>query len=76
MARFLSTKSQNTLFWSILRYFAEKQKGVNFQFFIKNRGLSPLEKCEIFDFLKSTFFWFKMDSCQARTSQNTLFRII
>ena len=59
----------------VLDYFAEK-KGQNFQFFIKNFGLTPLEKCEIFDFLKSTFFSFKMDSFLATTSQNTLFLII
>ena len=60
----------------ILDYFAEKQKGVNFPFFIKNSGLTPLEKCQIFDFLKSTFFWFKMHTFLARTSKNTLFRTI
>ena len=50
-------------------YFAEKQKGVNFQFFIKNSGLTPLQKCQIFDFLKSTFLWFEMDTFLARTSK-------
>ena len=54
--------------------FSKKQKRQHFQFFIKNRGLNLLEKCQIFDFLKSTFFWFKMDSFLARTSQNTFFR--
>ena len=60
----------------ILDYFAKKQEGVNFQFFIKTSGLTPLQKCQISDFLKSTFFWFKMDSFLARTSQNTFFRTI
>ena len=46
MARFLSAMSQNTF---ILDYFAEKQKGQNFQFVIENRGLTPLEKCQIFN---------------------------
>ena len=53
--------------------FSKKQKRQNFQFFIKNRGLNLLEKCQVFDFLKSTFFWFKMDSFLGRTSQNTFF---
>ena len=59
-----------------LSFFAKKQKRQNFQFFIKNRGLTLQEKCQIFDFLKSRFFWFKMDSFLARTSQNTFSRTI
>ena len=42
----------------VFDYFAKKQKGVNFPFFIKNRGLTLKQKCQIFNLLKSTFFWF------------------
>ena len=42
----------------------------------KNHGLTPLEKCQIFAFLKSTFFWYKIDSFPSRTLQTTLLRTI
>ena len=42
----------------------------------KNHGLTPLEKCQIFAFLKSTFCWYKIDSFPPRTSQTTFFRTI
>ena len=67
------TKNQGKKGKNFLSLLKNKKKQ-NFQFFIKNRGLTLKEKCQIFDFLKSTFFWFKMDSFLARTSQNTLFR--
>ena len=72
----LLTKQSKVTRHFILDYFAEKQKGQNFQFFIKNRGLTPLEKCQIFHFLTSPIFWFKIDSFLARTSQTTLFRTL
>ena len=35
-----------------------------------------MEKCQIFAFLKSTFFWYKIDSFPSRTSQTTFFQTI
>ena len=49
MASFLSTRSQNSEFWPIL---LKKKKEDNLPFLTKKHGLTPLEKCKIFDFSK------------------------
>ena len=69
VANFLSTRSQNTEFWPI---FLKNKKRQNFQFQTKNNGLAPLEKCNIYDFLKYTFLQSKMASFLSTRSQNAL----
>ena len=68
MACFLSTRSQNTAFWSIL---LKKKKEENLSFLTKKYGLTPLENCKIFDFSKWIFS--KMASFLYKRPRNTFF---
>ena len=61
MASFLSTRPENTEFWPIL------------PFLTKKHGLTPLEKCKIFDFSKWMFLYSKMASFLYKRPQNTFF---
>ena len=51
-AFFRSRISEKTFSWPILR---KKKKFKNWQFLDQNHGLTPLEKCQFFDFLNSVF---------------------
>ena len=68
MAIFLSIRSQNTLFWTVLL----KNKKDKFPIFYQKPWTNPFGKMPNFQ----RFFWLKMDSFLARPEQNTLFRTI
>ena len=70
MACFLSTRSQKTEFWPIL---LKKKKKVTLPFLTKKHGLTPLEKCKIFDVSKWMFLYSKMASFLYKRPQNTFF---
>ena len=42
-----------------LAYIAEKKKLEKGPFLDQNHGLTPLEKCQFFDFLNFLFLWFR-----------------
>ena len=48
---------QNIVRYIFLCYIADKKKMEKWQFLVQNHGLTPLEKCQFFDFLKFLFFW-------------------
>ena len=51
MARFLSTRSQKTLFWT----FFLKNRRTKFPIFYENRGLTPLKNAKFSTFVNSCF---------------------
>ena len=57
-----------SFFWSILR---KKKKLQKWPFLDQNRGLTPQEKCQFFDFLNFLFLCSRKAFFRSRISQNT-----
>ena len=62
---------QNIIEYIFLVYIASKKKFQQWPFLNQNHGLTPLEKCQFFDFLNFLFLQPKKAFFPSRISQNT-----